>query len=469
MEPVPTIPVNVKTVVRESNHMKKKTFTIAATVGLAACVASSFGQVLRPGDAIPGQYLIQIRGTVLPQTVSQRHGVIPSRFYNFAANGFAGFIPPGLLRQLERDPDVLSIVPNRVVAAIGKPEKPGKPGGGGGGTTQETPAGVVRIGAAGLALKGGGVGVAVMDTGIDSDHPDLIANYGASLYDPYDNDGEDRHGHGTHVAGIIAAADNQQDVVGVAPEATLYSVRVLDSTGAGSDEVVIAGLEAVLANAHRVQVANLSLGRPGSLDDNPLLREAFQEVTSAGVTVVVAAGNDCGLEVSQQVPAGYPEVIAVASTTARDGKANRKGLSIPADTASYFSTDGAFNAATGIGVTISAPGETQEDVTNGGFAKSVGILSTALGGGTTQMSGTSMAAPHVAGAAALLLQASPDIPDLDPDLRPGAVRTALMLGADVVGKNGDLPYVSPTSCQSGNDGDSEGILWVPGALAEVAP
>src|SRR5439155_493250 len=140
------------------------------------------------------------------------------------------------------------------------------------------------------------------------------------------------------------------------------------------------------------------LGRAGTLDDNPALRQAVQAVKAKGVAVVVSAGNDAGLEVSQQVPAGYPEVMAVASTTAVTGSNDRCKFfagTIGADSASYFTTDGAFNAATGIGVTVSAPGEERENVGPSCSVQSLGILSARLGGGTTRLSGTSMASPHV--------------------------------------------------------------------------
>lgn len=425
---------------------------IVAVPGLTASA-----QGLRPGDAVPGQYIVQLRGGASPQAVSQRHGVRPSHLYHLALRGFAGVIPPGRLRQLQQDPDVVRVVPDRIVQAIAKPDKPnkGKPGGGGP-AAQVVPAGVARIGANQVwgTVTGQGIGVAVIDTGLDFGHGDLTI--GGSLYDPYDGDGQDRNGHGTHVGGIIAAVNNTQDVVGVAPGATLYSVRVLDAQGNGTDATVIGGLEAVLANADLIQVANMSLGRPGDAsDDGGPLHQAVQNVVSAGITVVVAAGNDCGSEVDNQVPARFSEVLAVASTTATDGRANRRGGFIPADTASFFTTDGNF-LEDGVGVTISAPGETREDLNNGGVIISVGILSTALGGGTTQMSGTSMAAPHVTGAAALLLEANPT-------LLPEQIRAVLMATAD---RADVAPLNSPTACYT-FDGDREGILSVPAAVSSV--
>jgi subtilisin len=296
-----------------------------------------------------------------------------------------------------------------------------------------------------------------VDTGVDFNHEDL-APLGALSFSAFGGSAQDDNGHGTHVAGIIAARNNAVDVVGVAPGATIHAVKVLNAAGSGSDSSVIAGLDWVAANSASIRVVNMSLGRAGTIDDNPAMREAIQALVAApkGITVIVAAGNDPKLEVSQQVPATYPEVIAVASTTARQGTNQYKFFSgvIEADTASYFTTDGAYNAATGIGVTISAPGEDQEDISKAGFIKSVGILSTKLGGGTTRMSGTSMAAPHVAGVAALVHEKFPGV-------LPAEVRDRLELGATRIGH---APLDSPTSSYT-FDQVREGIVDVAGALA----
>jgi len=151
------------------------------------------------------------------------------------------------------------------------------------------------------------------------------------------------------------------------------------------------------------------------------------------------------------VPARFPEVLAIASTTAANGSSGACG-SVAKDTASYFTTDGAFNTTTNVGVTVSAPGEDQENV-KGCILQSVGILSTKLGGGTTRMSGTSMAAPHATGVVALLQQKTPGI-------TAETVRSQLRSGADRVNT---APLNSPTSSDS-FDGEQEGVLWAAGAL-----
>jgi subtilisin len=301
------------------------------------------------------------------------------------------------LAALERDPAVVSIVPDRLVSAYQGKGKPN--GGGGGGSAQVVPAGVARVGVPTSSSNGGGVAVAILDTGVDLTHADLWGSVDA--FSAFGGSCQDDNGHGTHVAGTVAARDNSVDVIGVAPNAQLYCVKVLDGQGSGSDSTVMAGLDWVLTNAagSQIKVVNMSLGRPGSVDDNPALHALVSAVVEAGITIVVAAGNDASMEISEQIPAGYSEVIPVASTTASTGSNQCRflGSAIAADTASYFTTDGA-------GVAVSAPGEDKEDVSKGCLIKSVGILSTRLGGGTTRMSGTSMAAPHVSGIAARYYQ-----------------------------------------------------------------
>jgi subtilisin family serine protease len=227
---------------------------------------------------------------------------------------------------------------------------------------------------------------------------------------------------------------------------------VLDNSGSGSDATVIAGLNWVYQNRSSIQVVNMSLGRPRSTDDDDApIRSAIQALTNAGVIVVVAAGNDATKEVKDMVPARFPEVIAVASTTARDGTNACRSLPSPiaADTASYFTTDGALSAEN-VGVTISAPGEDQENVSRPCLISSVGILSLRAGGGTTRMSGTSMASPHVAGIVARILQNR-----IASEVE--GVRSYLRTMASQIGTT---PRNSPTSSYT-FDGEREGIAQAP--------
>jgi subtilisin family serine protease len=238
-------------------------------------------------------------------------------------------------------------------------------------------------------------------------------------------------------------------VIGVAPAAQLYCVKVLDSSGSGSDGSLMAGLDWVLANhalvTPAIRVINMSLGRPGTVDDNPAMRDLFGALDAAGVSVVAAAGNDPAADASMQIPAAYPQVAAVASTTAVDGSNQCRFLaaSIAADTASYFTTDGAK-------VLISAPGEEREDVSRGCLIQSTGILSLKLGGGTTRMSGTSMSSPHVAGVAVRYYQQNPAY-------SPSDVRGWITTDAS---RPGVAPLDSPSSGYT-FDGVREGITQAP--------
>jgi subtilisin len=420
-------------------------------------IAPASGNAQAPASQA-SNVIVLFRDGVTPtereRIVRQSGGVATRHFRNVPAS--AARAEARARAFLERHPDVLSVVPDREVEKLGKPT--GDASVTAAQAAQVVPSGVMRVGAqpGAVAFTGAGVGVAIVDTGIDFQHGDLtVASTCFTVYAACQDD----EGHGTHVAGIVAAADNAIDVVGVAPNATLYAVKVLDRRGRGTDSTIMAGLDWIADHATQVtpaiRVVNMSLGRAGTLDDNPALRASVQAVVRAGVTVVVAAGNDSTLEVSQQVPATYPEVIAVASTTAAAGTSACGGHPSPVsgDTASYFTTDGAFDSLTGIGVSVSAPGEDREDISKSCFLKSVGILSTRLGGGTVRMSGTSMAAPHVAGVVALMAEQSAVTPD--------DARRRLRSGADVVNS---APLDSPANGYS-FDGEREGVVWAPGALS----
>jgi subtilisin len=383
-----------------------------------------------------------------------------TRFDLDIVGGSAVLVPNArALRALASDPQLIQLYPDRRVHAFAPGG--GKHGGGGGGggpsSGQIVPSGIARIGADTVwsqNITGAGIRVAIVDTGLDFNHTDL-APAQACFFPPASQAGitscQDDNGHGTHVAGIVAARDNQQDVVGVAPDATPVAVKVLGQDGSGLDSEVVAGLQWVLDQGD-IDVVNMSLGANLSeLDpslascDDSIYGDVISQLTGAGIVVVAAAGNDPQEVVAHMVPAGCTGVIAVASTTAQDGSNDcifyRGALSW--DTASYFTTDGP-------GITISAPGERSEQWKRGCTGSLNGIVSLNLGGGTTEKAGTSMAAPHVAGVAALLLQGA--------SLSPAQIACRITAGAELVGQ---APYDHPIS---GSDGIREGILSAPGAL-----
>jgi subtilisin len=306
-----------------------------------------------------------------------------------------------------------------------------KPGGGGGtpltfDTRQLVSEGVQRVGMPESDSDGAGIGVALLDTGIDFNHPDLAPapNTAATAYNAFTPGAscQDDGGHGTHLSGLIAALNNNIGIVGVAPAARLYCVKVLDSTISGADSVIMAGIDWVLQNhskvSPRIRVVNISFGRPladGETVDNSPLRPLIQSLYRAGIVVIAAAGNNPDVEISQIIPAAFPEVLTVGSTVASSGIRTcfLFGLdlaSVPADTASGFTTDGA-------GVTISAPGEERSDIVTLGSAGCVGLqygtLSTTLNTagatrklvpGLQEARGTSFAAALVSGVVARVMQ-----------------------------------------------------------------
>ena len=212
--------------------------------------------------------------------------------------------------------------------------------------------------------QGEGIKVFICDTGIDSDHPDLVPNLrqGKSFVTS-ESSTEDFHGHGTHCAGTVAAALNDQGVVGVAPYAYLYPAKVLSSNGSGNWSGLIAALDWI-TEKKGARIASMSLGGGGAPQ---ALGDMCEAAYNDGVLLVAAAGNSGPGNNTVGFPAKYPHVMAVSAVDSSDTIAN-------------FSSRGPQ-------VEICAPG--------------VQILSTTRGGGYGRMSGTSMACPHVSGVAAL--------------------------------------------------------------------
>jgi len=348
---------------------------------------------------VPDHYIVTLQpneqaASKAPE-MARTHGLGLRHVYKHALNGFSAFIPPGRLNALRHDPRVVSIEQDQYVSIAKKCSSP--PCGGGGNDypispppSQEIPTGISRIGGPGTGTID--IDVAVIDTGIDSSHPDLNVLGGYNCSKGRRSKYSDGNGHGSHVAGTIGALDNNEGVVGVAPGARLWAVRVLDNTGSGFRSDVICGIDWVTEKANIIEVANMSLG--GSGNDAPCNSDSYHQAicnsVAAGVTYVVAAGNSF-VDSSNTAPATYDEVITVSALADSDGESGGNGGTPTCrtdedDTFANFSNFGAD-------VDIIAPG--------------VCILSTWKDGGYNTISGTSMASPHVAGAAALYLSKNP--------------------------------------------------------------
>lgn len=346
--------------------------------------------VTESGDPIPGQYIVVFKGldtkgkavsveeveavrtTVLLEN-SISDNVVLNR-YNKALQGFAAELTPEQLDKLKTDERIDYIEQDRFVTLAppgacspwpGCRDDDEDDGGDDGGTSnQTTPWGISRVGGA-TASSGTAW---VIDTGIDLDHPDLNVDSQRSAVfvsrGPGSGSPDDGNGHGTHVAGTIAAIDNDRDVVGVAAGAAVVAVKVLDDRGSGSYSGVIDGIDYVAANASAGDVANLSLG--GSTSN--AVDDAVRNAADQGIYFAIAAGNS-GDNANNYSPARveYNNVWTVSATD-------------DTDTFASFSN---WSGPTNPPIEFAAPG--------------VDILSLWLNGGTDTISGTSMASPHVAG------------------------------------------------------------------------
>ena len=350
---------------------------------------------------------------------------LTARFtYGTALFGFAARIPEARLQAMKNHPLVKYVDFDQPVTVpfvnasesqkcIKNPDNPGcggnddgSTGGGSGGSGSttgegEAPWGVVRIGASSIANTGEGVHVYVIDSGIDSNHRDLNGNIGNGYAVVSCNhierktckqDWDDDYGHGTHVAGTIAALANDSDVVGVAPGATLHAVKVLTKYGKSSFAKLISGVDYVAAQTDELgvaTVANMSLQASGFKDGvctssgyskgSDSLYEAICSAKNKGVIFAVAAGNSKA-DAHNTVPGAYEDAVITASATDAS------------DDWWEFS-----NYGDPLPIALAAPG--------------ADVLSTKMGGGTELKSGTSMAAPHVAGALALYLAIEPTFGD----------------------------------------------------------
>lgn len=246
--------------------------------------------------------------------------------------------------------------------------------------------------------KGAGINVAILDTGIDYNHPDLKDRVkgGVNFTTNDPNDYMDRQGHGTHCAGIVAASHNNMGVVGVAPEVNLYALKVLGDDGTGILDWTVKAIDWCINN--NIHVISMSLG---SNSTHPAAHEAIKRAYAKGIIMIAAAGNDGnGVGDTVDFPARYPEVIAVAAVD-------------PKEVLGGFSS-------TGFDVEVSAAG--------------VDVLSTYLNNSYARLSGTSMACPHISGAVAILL--AKGLNRYNRLLTPDEIRLLLQMYSDDLGLKG---------------------------------
>jgi aqualysin 1 len=356
---------------------KKKIVLLLVAMATASLLAS--GVVLAqenstprqgpPEGAIPGQYIVVFKEGVRDPAAAarehaQRYGAQALYTYQYALTGYAARLSESRLEQVRADRRVEYVEPDQTAYA----------------EAQTLPWGIDRVEADISSTKAGdGSGAVsntnayIIDTGIDKTHADL--NVVKHVNFTGDGRNADCNGHGTHVAGTVAAKDNSRAVVGVAPGAPLTGVKVLGCGGTGALSGVIRGVDWVTAHANKPAIANMSLG--SGANPSQTLDDAVRNSAQSGVFYSVVAGNkgeDACLHSPARAGAGTNNGIATVAATKES------------DEEAAFSNYGSC-------VDIWAPG--------------VRILSTKRGGGTTTMGGTSMAAPHVGGGAALYLSKNP--------------------------------------------------------------
>ena len=389
--------------------MRRRWFVgcLLATLVVALVPASSAGAAQpRAG------YVVVLKGSAgSAEVVAKRHagrfGASVSHVYRNALSGYSATLSPSRVAALRADPSVAAVVPDRTLRI----------------QAQSVPTGINRIdGELSSTLSGNGSGdvrvdVAIIDTGITS-QADLNVVGGTNCVGG--SSFADDNGHGTHVAGTVAARDNTAGVVGVAPGARLYAVKVLNAQGSGSISQIICGIDWVTARASTIEVANMSLGGQspfgsfsGCSSSFDPMHPAICRSVQAGVTYAVAAGNSAA-NANNFVPATYNEVITVSALADFNGlPGGGAAATCRADQDDTFADFSNFGAD----IDLIAPG--------------VCITSTSrTSGALATFSGTSMASPHVAGAAALYKSTHPTA-------TPAAVKTALQNAGNLNWNNAD--------------------------------
>lgn len=429
-----TIHISGPTVYHREPNLDLEGVDVVKRLSVVALVLFVIGGLTLPvyaaGSSSAGDYVVVLKDSVSdPGAVASQHarshGAQVGFVYESALKGYSATIPHHRVQSLRSDSRVDYIEVDAPVHTLHHRDghDGGPPGDGDGGGDEEEdppppeecpgsqtlPWGIDRIDAdlsstvAGDCTGAISTNVYIIDTGVDQGHSDLnVVNHVSFIRGP----NKDCHGHGTHVAGTVAARDNTSDVVGAAPGAPITGVKVLDCAGFGSVSTVVAGVDWVTEKAVIPAIANMSLGGGASL----AIDDAVLNSVDAGIFYSVAAGNS-GDDACNYSPA-------------RIGGANAGVMTVGA-------TDSSDNDPSwsnfGSCVDIWAPG--------------VSIVSTASGGGTATASGTSMASPHVGGTAALLLNGSPGS-------SPGTVESSLKSDAEAPGtKANDGASISLVNAQ----------------------
>nr|WP_315481953.1 S8 family peptidase [uncultured Undibacterium sp.] len=366
--------------------MKKFVKLTLAASAVMSCFAAQAGEIrgINAANVIPNRYIVVFKDTamtnfrgekqstaVVANAVGQRFGAKVERAFNHVLNGAVITTDVENAKRLADDPEVAYVEADQIMRISG--------------TQTSATWGLDRIDQTNLPLNGSftypsssGVHAYILDTGIRGTHNDFTGRMGNGYTAVNDGQGtNDCQGHGTHVAGTVGGT-----TWGVAKNVTLHPVRVLGCDGSGSNSGVIAGMDWVTANAVKPAVANMSLGGGASQATD----DAIARMTNAGIATVVAAGNDSS-NACNYSPARAPSAITVGSTTSSDAM-------------SSFSNYGSC-------VDVYGPGS---NITSASYSSNTG---------STSMSGTSMASPHLAGVAALYLAANPNA-------TPSQVTTAIV-------------------------------------------